>query len=241
MRRQARLFAIAELLRSRRTGVTAEVLAERFRVSIRTIYRDLDALREASLPVLADRGRGGGFALDRSYTLPPVNFTAREAAVLVAAGRWLTDARLLPLVETLQSALDKVQGALSSSARSELSHVLSSLAFVGVPALPCAAEVRGVIEEAWLRRCPVKIRYDGAREQTERVVRIEGVVMDRAETLLNCTDLDKGGEARQFKLHRVLAAELVSGDPQPPAPRAAMARSMAATPASMRSRPARVP
>ena len=58
MNRQARLFALAEHLRGRRTGVTAEMLAERYGVSVRTIYRDLDTLRDAALPVRADRGRG---------------------------------------------------------------------------------------------------------------------------------------------------------------------------------------
>ena len=84
MRRAARLFAIAEHLRSRRTGTTAEALAERFGVTVRTIYRDLDSLRDAELPLRAERGRGGGYALDRAYTLPPVNFNPREAALLVA-------------------------------------------------------------------------------------------------------------------------------------------------------------
>src|SRR5919108_3271198 len=99
MRRTERLFALAEYLRSRRTGVTAEVLAERFGVTKRTIYRVLDALRAASLPVGAERGRGGGYALDRSYTLPPVNFTAREAALLIRAGTWLAEMRVLPFTE----------------------------------------------------------------------------------------------------------------------------------------------
>src|SRR6185503_7805247 len=102
MRRQERLFAIAEYLRGRRSGVTAESLAERFGVTVRTIYRDLDALRDASLPLRADRGRGGGYALDRAYTLPPVNFTAREAALLVTLGRWATEMRLLPFSETIE-------------------------------------------------------------------------------------------------------------------------------------------
>ncbi len=71
MQKKARLFALAEHLRARRTGVTAESLAAKFGVTVRTIYRDLDALREASLPLHADRGPGGGYALDKSYTLPP--------------------------------------------------------------------------------------------------------------------------------------------------------------------------
>ena len=83
MRRTERLFALAEYLRGRRTGVTAGQLAERFDVTLRTIYRDLDSLRAADMPLHADRGRGGGFALDRAYSLPPVNFTAREAALLL--------------------------------------------------------------------------------------------------------------------------------------------------------------
>src|SRR5260370_17722533 len=136
MRRQARLFALAEYLRGRRTGVTAETLAERFGVTVRTIYRDLDALRAASMPLAAERGRGGGYALDRSYSLPPVNFTAREAALLVALGRFAIEMRLLPFADTLDSALDKVRAALSTSAQRELLKRLSELSFLGGPGMP---------------------------------------------------------------------------------------------------------
>src|SRR5262249_11474216 len=142
MQRTERLFALAEYLRGRRTGVTAEVLAERFGVTVRTIYRDLDALRSAALPLAAERGRGGGYALDRSYSMPPVNFTAREAALLVALGRFAINTRLLPFTETLESALDKVRAALSKSAQRELLDRLSELSFLGVPALPTKKAVR---------------------------------------------------------------------------------------------------
>ena len=49
MVRQTRLFALAEHLRGRRTGVTAGELAERFRVTVRTIYRDGEALSESEI------------------------------------------------------------------------------------------------------------------------------------------------------------------------------------------------
>ncbi len=203
MRRQARLFAIAEHLRARRTGVTAEELAARFHVSPRTLFRDLAALRDASLPIIADRGRGGGVALDRGYSLPPVNFNAREAAVLVALGNWATEQRLLPFVDTLQSALDKVRGALTLGAQRELTQHLRSLRFVGVPGLPVRKEVRRAIEEAWFEQQPIGLRYTRADGTTgARTVRIRGLVMERGRTLVECEDV-LSGEERSLRLDRI--------------------------------------
>ncbi len=212
MRRIDRLFAIAEVLRARRTGITAEELADRFEVSVRTIYRDLDALREASLPVIGERGRGGGLALDSVYTLPPINFTAKEAAILVAAGQWLERGRLLPFLTTLRSAIDKVRGALPRARQREVDELGQTLAWVGVPARAPSAAVRAAVEEAWLRRVPLRIVYEGANHVvSRRRIRIETVVMERTMTLLNCIDLDLGGQARQFKLHHIRAAMLDVG------------------------------
>src|SRR5262245_41584083 len=163
MRRTERLFALAEYLRGRRTGVTAEALAVRFEVTVRTIYRDLDALRAAAMPIGAERGPGGGYALDRNYTLPPVNFTAREAALLVALGRFAIDMRLLPFAETLGSALDKVRAALSASAQRELLTRLTEISFHGVPALPSKKEVRAALERAWFEQRPMRITYVDAK------------------------------------------------------------------------------
>src|SRR4051794_30050413 len=158
MRKKSRLFALAEALRARRTGVTAEALADRFGVTLRTIYRDLDALRDASLPVRADRGRGGGYALEKNYSLPPVNFTAREAALLLSIGTWATKMRIVPFTETVDRALDKVRGALSASAQREMTDISRQLQFIGVPAIPAAPHVRAAVEEAWFEQQPLFIR-----------------------------------------------------------------------------------
>jgi predicted DNA-binding transcriptional regulator YafY len=215
MRRTERLFAIAEYLRGRRTGVTAEALAERFGVTIRTIYRDLDALREASLPVGAERGRGGGYALDRSYSLPPVNFTAREAALLVALGRFAINTRLLPFTDTLECALDKVRAALSTSAQRELLTRLKELSFHGVPALPSKKAVRAAVERAWFEQQPLRITYvDGNFIESKRDVRVEGVLMDRHETRVDTLELTTG-ERRHFRLDRIVHAEVLPLEPTP--------------------------
>ncbi len=208
MRRQERLFALAEYLRARRVGVTAEQLAERFDVDVRTIYRDLRSLRIAELPLSAERGRGGGYALDRSYTLPPVTFTARQAAVLLAVGRWAHEMRALPFLKTLQESLEKVEGVLPMSARRELQERVKMLAFVGVPTLPPRPDVATVIERAWLERKGMILRYrsgDGACK--ERTVRLERVVVERQVTLLDCIDLALD-EPRRLRLDRVESARL---------------------------------
>ncbi len=209
MQRTKRLFALAEYLRGRRTGVTAEVLAERFDVTVRTIYRDLDTLRAAQLPLAAERGRGGGYALDRSYSLPPVNFLPREAALLVALGRFAIDMRLLPFAETLESALDKVRAALSTSAQRELLKRLEELSFHGVPGLPSKKSVRAAVERAWFEQQVLRITYvDGQHVETTREIKILAVIMDRHETRLDAMDLKKDAR-RQFRLDKISHAEVV--------------------------------
>src|ERR1044071_626272 len=147
MRKKSRLFALAEALRARRTGVTAAELAERFGVTLRTIYRDLEALQDAGMPIRADRGRGGGYALDRNYQLPPVNFTAREAALLVALARMASEQRLMPFPATIERAADKVRAALSTSAQRELLQLVGELQLVGVPARPVPLTIQTRSEE----------------------------------------------------------------------------------------------
>ena len=212
LKRTERLFAITEYLRGRRTGVTAERLAERFEVSPRTIYRDLDSLRAAHLPVQADRGRGGGYALARSYALPPVNFTAQQAAVLIRGAEWLAQSRVMPFVDTIASACDKVRGALAKSEQRALLDRLSSLVFVGVPARAVNRQVRDALERAWFEQRPLRLLYRTggclAEQASARTVRVEQIVMERTTTLLNCFDLDKQ-QKRQLRLDRIVWAEVV--------------------------------
>jgi predicted DNA-binding transcriptional regulator YafY len=209
MRKKSRLFAIAEALRARRTGITAAELATRFGVTLRTIYRDLAALQDAGLPLRADRGRGGGYALDKNYQLPPINFTAREAALLVALANMASTQRLIPFHGAIERAADKVRAALSASAQRELLSLIAELQIVGVPALPVPRSVRDAVESAWFESRALRIVYAKAGGHTApRLVKIRNLVFDRAQTLLNCHDLDSGTD-RQFRLDRIQQATIV--------------------------------
>ncbi|MET0553197.1 MAG: WYL domain-containing protein [Vicinamibacteria bacterium] len=83
--RASRLLSILILLQLR-ARLTADELATEFGVSVRTIYRDIDELSAAGIPVQADRGPGGGFQLLDGYRTRLTGLTASEAEALLMIG-----------------------------------------------------------------------------------------------------------------------------------------------------------
>jgi predicted DNA-binding transcriptional regulator YafY len=83
--RASRLMSILMLLQLRQR-LTADELAAEFGVSVRTIYRDVDELSAAGIPVQADRGPGGGFQLVDGYRTRLTGLTAFEAEALLMIG-----------------------------------------------------------------------------------------------------------------------------------------------------------
>ena len=126
--------------------------------------------------------------------------------------------RLLPFAETLDSALDKVRAALSTSAQRELLTRLSELSFHGVPGMPSKKSVRAALERAWFEQSPLRIVYvDGNFIQTTRTIRVVGVLMERRETRLDAIDIESG-ERRHFRLDRIEQAEVVRVAPSQTVP-----------------------
>jgi predicted DNA-binding transcriptional regulator YafY len=109
MRRADRLFAIVQLVRSRRLS-TAAFLAGRLQVSLRTVYRDVADLQHQGVPIEGEAGVG--YRMRAGFDLPPLMFTAGEAQALVAA------------VRLAQPRLD---GALAGQAETALGKMLAVL------------------------------------------------------------------------------------------------------------------
>lgn len=108
--RASRLVSILILLQLRRR-VTAEELADEFEVSVRTIYRDVDALSAAGVPVYGDRGPGGGFQLLDGYRTKLTGLDATEAEAMLLIG--LPDAaRAMGLGDAARRARNKLVAAL---------------------------------------------------------------------------------------------------------------------------------
>ncbi|WP_299809703.1 YafY family protein [uncultured Roseibium sp.] len=95
--------------------IPATVLAERFQVSLRTIYRDIDRLIALGVPVDAERGAEGGYRLASGYLQPPVALTRNETAALLAAMAMVRASRMVPLAADLTSAEQKLLASLPKS------------------------------------------------------------------------------------------------------------------------------
>jgi predicted DNA-binding transcriptional regulator YafY len=117
MNRTDRLMGIVLELQAR-GELRAEDLAGTFEVSVRTIYRDVEALCETGVPVVATPGKG--YRLMHGYFLPPLSFTADEAALLLLGGELVRD-RVDPLLRTsAEEALRKLGSVLPPERRAEM-------------------------------------------------------------------------------------------------------------------------
>jgi predicted DNA-binding transcriptional regulator YafY len=116
MRRADRLFQIVQFLRSRRL-TTAQWLAERLQVSVRTIYRDIQDLSLSGVPLEGEAGVG--YVLRQPMDLPPLMFEREEIEALLIGARMVNAWADPQLQLAAESALAKIHGVLPSALREE--------------------------------------------------------------------------------------------------------------------------
>lgn len=191
--RTDRLYALVEELRAVAPRPrSARQLAGKYEVSTRTIERDVLALQDAGVPIYAQAGRHGGYVIDKTLTLPPVNFTAAE---MVAVAVSLARAEGTPFAFATRSALRKVLAAAPAGQLTEAAQLMDRIRLIGNdrPAGsgqrpggaggPDAAHGLRAAEEAAVRR---------ARGQTRPVVplAIQEAITARHVLLLDYRDRD---------------------------------------------------
>ena len=115
-----RIVAILIQLQSKKI-VRAQDLAERFDVSLRTIYRDIRTLEVSGVPIYGEAGTG--YSLMDGYRLPPVMFTREEASSFIAAEKLMQQFPDKELGEHYQSAMFKLKAVLKNTDKDLVSDI----------------------------------------------------------------------------------------------------------------------
>ncbi|CAL9613510.1 WYL domain-containing protein [Streptomyces thermocarboxydus] len=209
--RADRLVSLVLLLRQR-GRMTAEALARELEVSTRTVLRDMEALSAAGVPVYAERGRHGGFALLPDFRTALTGLTHDEALALLVAGS-RRGAQLFGLGSALASAVLKVVDALPEGLRETAAGAAQRLLVdpeTDLLARPVAPEevpdaVATEVRRAVFGGHRLRIYYAAVNQPPKwRTVDPIGLVTVRDQGYLLAK---RGMEDRTYRLSRVLAAE----------------------------------
>jgi predicted DNA-binding transcriptional regulator YafY len=218
--RADRLVSLVLLLR-RHGRLSAAALARALEVSTRTVLRDIDALSAAGVPVYAERGRHGGFALLPGFHTELTGLNHEEALALLVAGS-RRGAQAFGLGSALASAMLKVVDALPESHRAIAAGAAERLLIDPETDLLSRRQVAEEVPDtivAEIRRAvfaghKLRIHYAAVDQSPKwRTVDPIGLVTVRDHGYLLAT---KSGADRTYRLSRVLAAEELAEPAQRP-------------------------
>ena len=201
--RASRLLAILMLLQTR-GRMTAEALASEFEVSVRTIYRDVDQLSAADVPVYADRGPNGGFALLDGYRTKLTGLTPAEAETLFLAGL-PGPAAELGLGGVLAAAQLKLTAALPERARASARRIAERVHLDPVGWFRSAEEARllpAIAQAVWDETC-LDSRYRMGAGSVSRRLKPLGLVLKAGVWYLVA---QVGEQTRTYRVSHMLEA-----------------------------------
>jgi predicted DNA-binding transcriptional regulator YafY len=178
MNRIDRLTAILIHLQTKKV-VKAQEIADRFEITLRTVYRDVKALMEAGVPIGSEAGKGY-FIVD-GFHLPPVMFTQDEANSMILAGKLVEKIADKSVREAFNSALYKIKSVLSDDDKDGVENLDSSIQiyFRGRTDIANQAfpdHFMTEIQRAVARRQVLKLDYvNQAGEVSQRLVEPAGI------------------------------------------------------------------
>lgn len=175
------MLSMLWMLRSGRK-LTAAQIADYLEISIRTVYRYIDALCASGVPVVAESGHDGGIRILESFQETPLFFTSVELKALDDAFKFAQGAGY-PNTAELESALKKVENGLHEEQRDDLSRQTSGLDVISPARAPSVIPILRDLEQAIRdgRTVHIVYRKANAERPDEREVDPYGLAYDRNE------------------------------------------------------------
>ena len=203
MPRADRLLELIDILRRHRGPVTGARLAEELGVSLRSLYRDIDALRGRGAEIEGEAGFG--YVLKPGFLLPPLMFAQAEIEALVLGSRWVVKRGDPELSAAAARALAKIKAVLPP----DLSAQADAAGLMVGPGEPVTSRIDlALVRDAIRRERKLAIAYeDGQARQSHRTVWPFALAyFDQLHVLAAWCELRVG--FRHFRIDRIAALEV---------------------------------
>ncbi|MDO5968635.1 YafY family protein [Flavivirga aquimarina] len=208
MNRLTRITSILIQLQSKKV-VTAKEIANRFEISLRTVYRDIKTLEEAGVPIGSENGIGY-FIVD-GYSLPPIMITEEEANALIVSEKLISNQGDASLIKDFNSILIKIKSVLRDHEKENTSKLENRILSSSYKKEIFESNWLSIIQKAITNTKILEIVYHSIYkdEQTLRNIEPLGVYYtDKAWVMIAYCRLRK--DMREFRLDRILKINLTS-------------------------------
>ncbi|WP_430611729.1 helix-turn-helix transcriptional regulator [Flavobacterium sp. JP2137] len=205
-KRLSRLTAILTQLQTIRL-LTAPQLAEKFSVSVRTIYRDIRALEQAGVPILTEDGKG--YTLMEGYRVPPIMFTEAQANALILAEQLVLKNKDASFVKDYSEAIEKIKAVLKYSIKDKANLLAERTRFDQNINRKRNSNNLSDLQFALTNFCLIKIDYTNEQNKTTTRL-IEPFALLSTENWLLVAYCRLRKEFRFFRLDRIEKLEILT-------------------------------
>jgi predicted DNA-binding transcriptional regulator YafY len=192
--------------------ITAQELANTFEVNVRTIYRDIEALSEMNIPIIAHTGNEGGYSLMEEYFIPPIIFNKDEAFTLLLSQKLMDIINIPGYSQYINTVFLKIKNSMDESQEKDIANISKKVLFNIQCKNPPVENFNffGLIKKCLEEDLKIKIQYFNPHriEITERIIQPYGIIFeDGVWYIIALCELRN--EKRWFRIDRIRDAELI--------------------------------
>lgn len=165
MKRIDRLVAILTLLQSNKF-VTAEFIAEKYEISVRTVYRDLKSLGEIGVPIAFEPNEG--YMILQGFFLPPVLFTSEEANAIILITKLSDKFADKTTKKHIENALNKIKSVLRTTDKNSADFLQSQIRIYNPPSEKETSDCLTEIQKSIINKQILRIDYVNNNEEKSR-------------------------------------------------------------------------